>query len=111
MAAAWGFTVQLRRPNQSATVEKSPIMRAMTLPASSQRPCGKDRFLASSVITLARMKLHTGSQSGDEYYRQNHCGDHPSPAAFDLRHLQFAAGDARAAEQRPHPCQPGFPAK
>ena len=60
---------------------------------------------------LARMKLHAGSQSGDERYRQNHSGDHPSPVAFNLRHLQFAVGNERAAEQRPHPRQPGFPAK
>lgn len=36
---------------------------------------------------LVRMKLHARPQSGDKHDRQNHRGDHPSPAAFDLGHL------------------------
>ena len=61
--------------------------------------------------SLERMKLHAGSQAGDEPYRQDHGGDDPSPAAFDFGHLEFAAGDARAIEQVPHPCQPGVATK
>ena len=56
--------------------------------------------------SLERMKLYAGSQSRDEPYCQDHGGDNPSPAAFDFGHLEFAAGDARAIEQVPHPCQP-----
>jgi hypothetical protein len=56
--------------------------------------------------SLERMKLYAGSQSRDEPYCQDHGGDNPSSAAFDFGHLEFAAGDARAIEQVPHPCQP-----
>src|SRR5271169_1165848 len=61
--------------------------------------------------SLERMKLHAGSQSRDKPCRQDHGGDDPSTAAFDFGHLEFAAGDARAIEQVPHPCQPGVTAK
>lgn len=61
--------------------------------------------------SLERMKLHAGSESRDKPYRQDHGGDDPSPAAFDFGHLEFAAGDARAIEQVPHPCQPGVATK
>jgi hypothetical protein len=50
-------------------------------------------FRVAKGFRLERMKLHAGSQSRDEPYRQEHGGDYPSPAAFDFGHLEFAAGD------------------
>jgi hypothetical protein len=60
---------------------------------------------------LERMKLHAGSQSGDEGDRHDDGGDDPSAAAFEFGHLEFAAGDARAVEQVRHPCQAGVATK
>ena len=84
--------------------------------ATSARPIlsakgGRKWRMFKCQATLARMKLYAGSQSGNEPDRQNHSGDHPRLAAFDLRHLQFAAGNELAAEQRPHPRQPRFSAE
>jgi hypothetical protein len=105
-----------RRRTYALAVSANAAVESATPSLPKLEPSRKVRAIpqrADTTIssTLPRMKLHAGSQSGDECDCQNYSRDHPTPAAFDLGQLQFAAGDARALQQSPHPGQPGVPAK
>src|SRR5271169_5742131 len=109
------------RPMHSLeTCSQAPAPRSQprrAYPKSDDDFCNATRFgfpmkpWVKCHDSLDRMKLYAGSRSHDETYRQDHCGDDPSPAPFDFGHLEFAVGDAWVMEQVPHPSQPGVPTK